>query len=401
MRVSLDGATIAKLISASGDSLGAFKFGRSYDLVRVHLIKVGCPRELAASKDNSLNMPLVIERNRRHYGTIQATGYYPKAVVVAGAYRRSQLLARGVLDAWGWVERGSLEIQADDAISCGELTEKLNHLLQVKFYGDNRPICGQPWPYICQVYPFENYLIYEFAGQKYRQAYALDAVEREVKLTGDSVKVEEKFVDACGVGLPRTQSGMRQVCNPLSLAGNHVVSYPHAGADLIRMVIRNTANVDKVVSKLVDAIKFGLYKPMKPDFAPVNLSDDGKILKPLVEARISPADFVVWADKNGGDFMDCREFSDKVRKKLAKRGAALPDGSYPILTKNDLRNAVQSFGRSPDRATKAHIIKRARALGATDLLPEKWKVSDIKSFGKFHSTKKHDVGNQKTASFRV
>jgi hypothetical protein len=401
MRVSLTGDTIAQLLSVSGGSVGAFKTGRSYDLAHVRLLQVGCPREMAAAAENKLNGPIVIEKNRKHYGEIAATGYYPEAVVVAGAYRRNHLIARGVLDAYAWVERGSMTINADDAIGCGELTEKLSHLLQVKIYGNNQPIMGQPWPYVVQVYPFENYMIYDFGGQKFRQAFTLDPTGREVALSGDSVKVQEKFVNACGLGMPRTQDGMRQVKNPLPLAGNQVVSRGGENSDLVRMVIRNTANVDKVVSKLLAAIKNGLYKPMQPDFYPVNLSDDGKILGPLVEAGISPVDFIAWADEHGGDFMEFRDFSDKTRKKLAKTGAALPNGGFPIQNRQDVKNAVRAFGRAKNPAkTKAHIIKHAMKLGVLDELPKQWKAGDIKSFGHGHHAKVHDTGDQKKHSFR-
>lgn len=69
-----------------------------------------------------------------------------------------------------------------------------------------------------------------------------------------------------------------------------------------------------------------------------------------------------------------RLYSPDKRDELAKSGAAMADGSYPIVDATDLKNAVASFGRAKDQdATKAHIIKRARALGATDDLPEDWK----------------------------
>lgn len=70
-----------------------------------------------------------------------------------------------------------------------------------------------------------------------------------------------------------------------------------------------------------------------------------------------------------------RDFSTDVRQKYAKSGIALPDGSYPIPDKDALRRAVQAFGRAKPgqrAAVRRHIIKRARALGATDLLPEDW-----------------------------
>ena len=70
-----------------------------------------------------------------------------------------------------------------------------------------------------------------------------------------------------------------------------------------------------------------------------------------------------------------REVSPKEREQLADQGMALPDGSYPIKTVADLKNAIQSFGRAknPDKV-KQHIITRARALGAIDQLPEGWNV---------------------------
>ena len=68
-----------------------------------------------------------------------------------------------------------------------------------------------------------------------------------------------------------------------------------------------------------------------------------------------------------------REFTPEARKALADSGAALPDGSYPIVTVADLANAIQAVGRATNRAqVMAHIKKRARALGAEDRLPPEW-----------------------------
>lgn len=75
-----------------------------------------------------------------------------------------------------------------------------------------------------------------------------------------------------------------------------------------------------------------------------------------------------------------REFSDKERRRLADEGLAMPDGSYPIVTVEDLKNAIRAYGRAKDKeAVKRWIIHRARALGRTDLLPDDWKESMGKS----------------------
>jgi len=70
-----------------------------------------------------------------------------------------------------------------------------------------------------------------------------------------------------------------------------------------------------------------------------------------------------------------REVSAEERQRLADRGAAMPDGSYPIANVSDLKNAIQAFGRAKNpSAVKKHIIRRARALNALDVLPDEWNV---------------------------
>lgn len=75
------------------------------------------------------------------------------------------------------------------------------------------------------------------------------------------------------------------------------------------------------------------------------------------------------------DLVALRAVGTPERKKLAKKGQAMPDGSYPIANLADLKNAIQAFGRAKPEAkaaVKRHIKKRAKALGATDKLPEGW-----------------------------
>lgn len=66
--------------------------------------------------------------------------------------------------------------------------------------------------------------------------------------------------------------------------------------------------------------------------------------------------------------------SREKRDALAKQGKAMPDGSFPIRNVEDLKNAIQAHGRAKDiAAAKKHIIKRARALGKYNLIPDEWK----------------------------
>ena len=69
-----------------------------------------------------------------------------------------------------------------------------------------------------------------------------------------------------------------------------------------------------------------------------------------------------------------RDYSSESRRRMAASGQAMPDGSFPIANRTDLRNAIQSVGRASNYdAARRHIIRRARALGASDMLPEDWK----------------------------
>lgn len=88
-------------------------------------------------------------------------------------------------------------------------------------------------------------------------------------------------------------------------------------------------------------------------------------------------DLAVGKDDDGdADDVMKRSVSTSERKNLADKGEANSDGSFPIASKGDLKNAIQAFGRSKNPGkTKALIIRRAKALGATSMLPESWNVS--------------------------
>ncbi|HEY1309291.1 MAG TPA: hypothetical protein VGF24_37385 [Vicinamibacterales bacterium] len=62
-------------------------------------------------------------------------------------------------------------------------------------------------------------------------------------------------------------------------------------------------------------------------------------------------------------------FTADQRARLAKTGAAMPDGSFPIRNCSDWQNARQAVGRAPAGkrpAVRAHIAKRGKALGCSE-----------------------------------
>lgn len=79
-----------------------------------------------------------------------------------------------------------------------------------------------------------------------------------------------------------------------------------------------------------------------------------------------------------------RDYSTGSRERMAEAGTAMPDGSFPIANRADLQNAIQSVGRAKDyNAAREHIVRRARALDAMDMLPEDWRNKATKGMGQW------------------
>lgn len=89
---------------------------------------------------------------------------------------------------------------------------------------------------------------------------------------------------------------------------------------------------------------------------------DGKQGKPLAPGNWSPV--LVNADK----------YKQDDRDQMAKSGAAMPDGSYPIADSEDLDNAIHAVGRggADHDAIRKHVIKRAQDLKLSSKIPDNW-----------------------------
>lgn len=65
------------------------------------------------------------------------------------------------------------------------------------------------------------------------------------------------------------------------------------------------------------------------------------------------------------------------RDEMAKTGVAMPNGDFPIPDKGHLKSAIGHWSTYTGNkaAAKKHIIKRARALKLTSMLPEDWGIT--------------------------
>jgi hypothetical protein len=108
--------------------------------------------------------------------------------------------------------------------------------------------------------------------------------------------------------------------------------------------------------------------------APEGSAPDGPPPEPLFEEVAASVTSPTGPVTGGEDVpLPFREYDAEARKRMAKEGVAMPDGSYPIADEDDLRNAIQAIGRAKDpKAARAHIKKRAGVLGKGDMVPEGW-----------------------------
>ena len=122
------------------------------------------------------------------------------------------------------------------------------------------------------------------------------------------------------------------------------------------------------------AVVIELYRDGKPTGRMVgHKMDTLSVKKSLWSGTFNPIQELS-KSSNVSLFAEKRDYSSSARETMASRGQAMPDGSYPIANRTDLSNAIQAVGRAKNYdSVKQHIIRRARALGAMEMLPKDWK----------------------------
>ena len=79
---------------------------------------------------------------------------------------------------------------------------------------------------------------------------------------------------------------------------------------------------------------------------------------------------------NGGVLATAtKSWTKEKRDKAANKKQAMADGSYPIADRADLKKAIRAVGRGKKShaSIRAHIKRRAKALGAMSMIPDDWK----------------------------
>jgi hypothetical protein len=98
-----------------------------------------------------------------------------------------------------------------------------------------------------------------------------------------------------------------------------------------------------------------------------------KLRTMLNEEKETKKESALWIQVGPGHFEgepeEFRVYDAAARRRMAKSGSALPDGSFPIANCQDAKNARQAIGRTPASnrgRVRRHIAKRERALGCSN-----------------------------------
>lgn len=196
------------------------------------------------------------------------------------------------------------------------------------------------------------------------------------------IKGHLELVAVCQVNVPGFPVARARV------ASGAVMALVAAGAKSLAMMKSSpVADLDERLSRLEQKEKEPLvaaaaearerFRQMEMAAKAEELS--AKVRKAREEDELSSLNYLFATIDDESD-QELAVISRRVRKRLAKEGKALPDGSFPIRNLVDLRNAVKAYGRAKvgSRAkVRRHIVKRARALDRPDLVPENWKEASI------------------------
>lgn len=123
-----------------------------------------------------------------------------------------------------------------------------------------------------------------------------------------------------------------------------------------------------VVGALISRSTPAATESANRDYTPISESYEATVT--ITEQAPPPAAAGFWEAKYSGDDM----------KAMLAKGHAMKnasgDPSYPVKDRTDLQKAIKAVGRggADHDAIRRHVMKRAKALGLTSMIPDSWGV---------------------------
>ncbi len=119
-----------------------------------------------------------------------------------------------------------------------------------------------------------------------------------------------------------------------------------------------------------------IIPPVRPGWSGADVTEMAELVLEQEKEKVlamAQSDVQSWQTMMDMVVEQAKDYSFPERMKMGKSGLALPDGSFPIKDKGDLASAIKLAGNAKDSAkAKAHIKKRAKALGAEAMIPDSW-----------------------------
>lgn len=192
------------------------------------------------------------------------------------------------------------------------------------------------------------------------------------------IKGQLELVAVCQVNVPGFPIARARV------ASGAVMALVAAGATtLARMKSDPVSDLKQRIAKLEEKENAPLVAAMETARAKVLSVKSEELAIKMGKAKKQiekDSEYIIYGTDDGNPDDELAVIPRRIRKKLAQEGKALPDGSFPIRNINDLRNAVQAYGRAKigsKAAVRRHIVKRAKSLDRADLVPENWKEASV------------------------
>lgn len=297
---------------------------KRYFLVRFPVRKLPL---LAIDASAEKGKAIVIDANSRR---VRATnsGYVPRVVILCGldTLRTLKTTDKNFCNVWvGEKALKKLHISAEDCIGSNALQSKLQRCISDKYKKAKADGSYSPTPWIEEIFPFDNYFVFRYDGENYRQTFSLDKKTQEPSLVGEPVKAIIKYVPAISAAsladvlypdtyLDRTtmqeltldrvnQSGPtlgRINYNPPFVPDG---TYYPVGSELSQPELKTMLNVHEALSIFLTVLKDGMKGPLQQMFQPVTIPTDKFLINACREAEIAAKeahrkinvhDFVNW-----------------------------------------------------------------------------------------------------------
>lgn len=188
----------------------------------------------------------------------------------------------------------------------------------------------------------------------------------------DGKPIEAYFDGATGECMGWHLLNEKVIGEAAEIGGTKVISFNEAATIAVKTIEGDVVSVDADMFEGYDAFAVEI-EGLDGKSYDVFVALDGEVLG-WDEYDAEEAEDI---DAEVADLALKRMYDEEARSAMAEAGEALPDGSYPIKDVEDLKNAIQAYGRAKDKeAAKAHIMKRAADLDAEDMIPEDWKSDE-------------------------